>query len=163
MPAGVEETFSQTKTLLFTRGFTCDVSLKEFRDWLATSTAYRDVEIDDVLGRPLLVAHEILEIAEAKRMGLPITKSVILENPELVYEAHLNAFEAEIMLAKSTSDWDHIRGRLKDVRSWAEDPLLPPKLRPRCRMLHATAKETLKGHSGRQARFKRSRAAKVTP
>ena len=87
----------------------------------------------------MLVAHELVELGEVKQMGLPIVKDVIPKNLQRIYEAHLNAFEVEMSLATQMNEWGHIRTRLKDIETWIEDPLLPRKLRPRCKMLYAKA------------------------
>lgn len=100
-------------------------------------TAYPDFSVEDVLGNPFLVAHEIAEIAEVKKMGIRITKDAILDNPVRIYEAHLKAFEVEMRLATEAHDRDHLASRLNDLRNWTNDPLLPPNLRPTCNELYA--------------------------
>lgn len=139
----IGEAFYNAERLLEEHGFLCAVSAEEFKDWFGFTTAYSDIGLDDVLRRPLLAAHEIVEIAEVKRMGIPVTKDVIRRRPDLIYEAHLKAFEVELQLAEGLRDWSHIRGRLLDVQSWLEDPLLPPKARPRCEDLLKRTKELL--------------------
>jgi hypothetical protein len=139
LPSQEKRAFSEAKRLLLNHGFRCEVSLKEFHDWLDVSTVYPDASRDEVLSRPLLVAHELVELGEVKQMGLPIVKDVIPKNLQRIYEAHLNAFEVEMSLATQMNEWGHIRTRLKDIETWIEDPLLPRKLRPRCKMLYAKA------------------------
>lgn len=149
MPIDKEEAFSQARNLLLANGFPCEVSLKDLDDWFNAQTANPDASQDEVFSEPLLVAHEIVEVTEVKRMGLSITKDVILKNPDRVYEAHLSAFEVELELAKDTHNRGHIQARLKDVRSWCEDPFLPSRLKARCRMLQVATEESLKDTVGR--------------
>jgi uncharacterized repeat protein (TIGR04076 family) len=74
------------------------------------------------------VAHEVVEVAELKRMGLDITKGVIVENVDQVYAAHLKAAKVEIELAMAMGDVAHVQERLPAFGSWTEDPLVPPEL-----------------------------------
>jgi len=136
--------FANAMNLLTSHGFSCDVTLEELVNWFDVQTAYPDLSLDQVLRKPLLIVHEIAELAEVKRMGLPIACDTILKNRSRVYEAHLRAFEVELALAKRVHDLAHIRERLREVENWTTDPLLPRRLRPRCRNLHAQAEEALK-------------------
>lgn len=54
------------------------------------------------------MVHEVVEIAELKRMGLEI-KDVIVKNVEQVCEAHLRAIEVEMEIAGVMGDDEHIR------------------------------------------------------
>lgn len=74
LPTNKEKAFSETKNLLLAHGFSCKVSLEEFHDWLSVSTANPDFRLDEVLGRPLLVVHEIVKIAKSNGWGCPSPK-----------------------------------------------------------------------------------------
>lgn len=142
------------KALLRRHGHRCEVSPEELERWFQADTPYPDIGLAEVLQRPLLVVHELVEIDAVKRRGLPLTKSVILQNLELVDEAHLQAAEVELELAAATEDFEHLEDRLKDFRKWCEDPLTTPRLRGKYQELHTRAQRALGdfGKAGRKSR-----------
>jgi hypothetical protein len=144
VPTEVSKAFRYAKVMLRSQRIPFDVSAREFRAWLEADTPWPDMSLDTLLSRPLLVAHELVEIDTVKKMGLRITKSVIVDNPDMVYEAHLKAFEVELLLAKRRRNWSHIGERIEDVQNWIDDPLLPQKLKPKCRALREDAQEALR-------------------
>ena len=75
--------------------------------------------------------HELIEIEEIKKRNIKITHRVILENPKIVYEAHIEALEEELEFALQKDDKQWIKIRLEDLKSYLEDENLPEKLRPK--------------------------------
>ncbi len=43
---------------------------EDLRRWFAAETAYPDLSLEEVLAKPLLVVHELVEISETRRMGI---------------------------------------------------------------------------------------------
>ncbi len=110
--------------LLARHGFAARGTAGELRDWLQTDTPYPNPEPDDLLNSPFLVVHEIVEIDEAKRRGLRITKDVIVRNMETINDAHLAAAQVELRIAAAEGAVAYVESRLADLRGWCEDPLL---------------------------------------
>ena len=110
--------------LLARSGFRERGRADELEAWLQTDTPYPNPDPADLLDSPFLVVHEIVEIAEAKRMGLRITKDVIVRNMEAINDAHLVAAEAELAIAAAEGDVAYVDSRNADLRSWCDDPLL---------------------------------------
>ncbi len=140
----INKAFSHAKVMLKSQGIPFVVSAKEFRMWFEADTPWPDMPLGTLLSRPLLVAHELVEINEIKNMGLRITRNVIVDNPGKVYEAHLKAFEVELLLAKRQGDWFHISQRIRDAQNWIEDPLLPPSLKPKFQAIRKEAQRALR-------------------
>lgn len=139
-----DEALHSAEKMLAEQGIHFEVSADELGIWCTADTPWPDMPLDVLMLRPLLVAHELVEISEIKKMGLKITKSVIIENPARVYEAHLKAFEVELMLARRQGDWRHIGQRILDAQKWMADPLLPTSLKPRCQALIEEAQKSLR-------------------
>ncbi len=88
-----------------------------------------------ILENDYLILHELREIEELKKKGMKITSKVILENPEVIYEAHIKALQEELRIAFQKGDKHWIKSRIKDLRNYLEDPYLPEKLRPQVKEL----------------------------
>jgi hypothetical protein len=133
----------KAKEILESYGYICDVSAEDLVKYFQTDTFYDDLSLDEVLQNQLLVIHEIVEIDEIKRMGLKITKDVIIKNYEKICEAHLKAAEIELEIAKDIGDYEHIKNRLRNIKDWCEDPLEPPQFKNRCEELCIKTKQSL--------------------
>ena len=99
-------------------------SAQELEAWLQTDTPYPNPDPGDLLDSPFLVIHELVEIDEAKRRGLRITKDVIVRNMETINDAHRVAAEVELRIAASERDVAYVESRFADLRSWCDDPVL---------------------------------------
>ena len=130
----VEMAVQQAKELLSRHGYDCPVETRDLRLWFEADTTYdADFGLDKVIGRPLIVVHELVEIDTVKKMGLALTKDVIINNAEKVDDAHLKATEVELEIAASLGDLGHIGDRLDNIRMWMEDPSVTPGNRKRYR------------------------------
>ncbi len=127
----LEEKLREGRELLDSHGHKCDVSPADFDAWFQADTPYPDISMDEVLLNPMLVVHELVEIDEVKRLGLALTKDVIVSNLGLVDRAHLKAAEVEIKIAAALKNVNHLVERIKDVRAWSRDPLTEPEMRRR--------------------------------
>ena len=117
--------------LLERHGFPQRGRAEELEAWLRTDTPYPNPEPGELLDSPFLVVHEIVEIDEARRHGLRITKDVIVRHLEAINDAHLVAAEVELRVAAVEREVAYVEARSLDVRSWCEDPLLTPAQRTR--------------------------------
>ncbi len=117
------------RKVLRDHGRTCRVSAKEFVRWLHTDTAYLNPTVDQVVHNLFFVVHELVEIKEVKRMGLRMTKEVIVKNPLAIAEAHLKAADVEFRIAYAMKDVNHLKMRVEDAKAWCEDPVLTPALK----------------------------------
>lgn len=125
--ARLEAAVAEGNALLARHGFRYRGRAEELEAWLHTDTPYPNPEPADLLESRYLVVHEIVEIAEAKRMGLRITRDVIVRNMEAINDAHLVAAQAELRIAAAEGDLSYVRSRFEDLRHWCEDPLLAPR------------------------------------
>jgi len=112
------------------------VSPKEFYDYMTGETPTGDtITIIDVLGNDFLIIHEIVEISELKKMGIPIHRRTIMMFHPKVYEAHYTATEYELNYALDKKDYDWLKVRINHAKSWLEDDYLPQHLVPRCKAI----------------------------
>ncbi len=119
------------RSLLRRHGYPCDVSMEDFTRWLNTDTPYPNPSFDEVVSNRFYVVHELAEIAEVRRMGLRITKDVILRHMVEVDHAHEKAADAEFAIAHACGAKGHLKMRRRHVRAWAVDPMLSPARRRR--------------------------------
>ena len=129
--AAVFAALRQARKLLRGHGYTCRVTADEFVRWLHTDTPDPNPTFDDIVGNPLFVIHELVEIEVVKRTGLKLTKDVILKNPLPIAAAHLRAAEVEFSVAYETGAYDHLKMRVEHAKAWCKDPVLTPALRKR--------------------------------
>ena len=129
--AAVSAALRQARKVLRGQGYTCHATADEFVRWLHTDTPYPNPTFDEIVENPLFVIHELVEIEAVKRMGLKLTKNVILENPLEIAAAHLEAAEVEFRVAYETGATEHLRMRVDHAKAWCEDPVLTPALRKR--------------------------------
>jgi hypothetical protein len=142
----VKKAVENARRLLQSHGFDCETTAEELVQWFQADTPYdKDMKVDDILETPLIVAHELVEIDNVKRMGLVLTKHVIVENLQKVDDAHMKAAEVELQLAVSLRDTAHIKERLDDIKAWSEDLSVTPENRDGYRKMYA---ETLKALEG---------------
>jgi hypothetical protein len=121
----------RARHLLRKYGYDYRASSAELIAWLEAETPYPNPPHESLVRNPYLVVHEIVEIAEARKAGLTITRNVIVRNMEVVNEAHLIAAAVEFDIAAKDRATDHLRSRYRDLTSWCEDPLLTPGQRER--------------------------------
>ena len=133
------------KQLLRNHGYDCQVTPEDLVQWFEADTPYdQGFGLKEAIAIPLIVVHELVEIENVKRMGLRLTKDVIINNLSKVDDAHLKATEIELQLAKSTKNAEHIRDRLMDINTWIKDPSVTPENKESYRKLHARYARTLK-------------------
>lgn len=153
-----ETAVAEARALLARHGYAYRGDSDALMAWLQTDTPYPNPSPAELLETPLLVVHELVEIAEVQGMGLRITRDVIVKNLEKINDAHLRAAEVEIAIAMDEGRTDYVRSRVPDVAGWCEDPLLTPSqkreyeafraridgwLRPRVTGTHGAATEKL--------------------
>ena len=147
----VRAAVDDAKRILGSCGVDVDVTADQLWDWFQTELPIPDIELGDVVLNPLLVVHELVEIDEVLKMGLTITKDVIIRNPEKVDDAHVKAARIEIMVAKAIGAADHLRMRISDIEKWCEDKSLTERRRAEYRELLVQTKECIDhlAHSGK--------------
>lgn len=132
----LERAVQQARDALADTGYLANAELGELHAYFEAETIQDDViTMDEVFRNPFLLMHELVEITEIKRQGLELRRDVIVENSEIVYDSHMKAAEIELRLAEKAGNREHLRRRLKDVRNWCEDPLLPLPWKHRCEEL----------------------------
>ena len=122
---------SETVEILKKLGYTCeDVSPREFYDYVTGETPTGDtITLEDILQNEYLMVHEIVEISELKKKGIPITKQTIMDlYPRTTYEVHLTATEYELTHALSKKDYAWIKLRMAHAKNWLRDKNLPQEL-----------------------------------
>lgn len=134
----------EARDILRRHGCDHDISAEDLLAYAEADTIYPSaISWDEILKDRLIVVHEVVEIAELKRMGLEITRNVIVRNLEEIYEAHLKAAKVEMAIALELGDLGHVRGRLKAVQDWIGDPLMPSRLQAEYDDLHAKLQRVL--------------------
>jgi hypothetical protein len=131
--AEVERAVLEAKRVLAEHGHECSTTADELILWFSADTPFEDTTLDGVLGRPLIVIHELVEIHHVKRRGLGLTQDVIVKNLEQVDEAHYEAAEVELDIALRLGEMSHVAGRLKDVEQWSIDPTVVPAMKAKYR------------------------------
>ena len=117
-------------------GFECRVSSEEFSAYLEASTYEPEAtHLEEVLGNRYLLIHELVEITLLKKKGYVIDKDVVRRAYPYTYEAHLEAMDVELRVALREGDKAWVERRVRDLRSYLEDPFLPSNLMGRVKRL----------------------------
>ena len=122
--ARFETAVAAANALLARHGYRERGTAAELEAWLRTDTPYPNPDPADLLDAPFLVVHEVVEIAEVQRRGLPITQDVIVRNLETVNDAHWTASEAEFRIAAAEDQVEYVASRFADLEGWCDDPVL---------------------------------------
>lgn len=139
----VELAVEEAKEMLRGSGIDLDVTADQLWNWFETDLPMPDISLGEVLINPLLVVHELVEIDEVLKMGLAITKDVIIRNPEKVDDAHLVAAKIELLVARNVGASAHIKERITHIEKWALDKALSESRKAEYRRLLADAKDAL--------------------
>ena len=108
------------------QGIYCNAEPDEFITYL-TATSYETDSFTtrDILDNKYLLIHELIEITILKSKGYSIDKEVFKKAFPDSYEAHLDAIDLELYIASKNGDFDWIKKRINDLRTYLDDPLLP--------------------------------------
>lgn len=132
------------RQLLRDHDYNCTATAKDLRLWFEADTPYdENFGLDEVLKNQLIVVHELVEIETVKKMGLALTKDVIVKNLEKVDDAHMIATEVELRIAASIKDVRHLRDRLENIRMWSEDDTVTPENKKKYRRMHLETSRVL--------------------
>jgi hypothetical protein len=105
------------------------ISPREFFDYMTGETPTGDtITIVDVLDNEFLMIHEVTEISELKKMGVPINKQTVMNTYPSTVEAHYTATEYELEYALGKKDYQWLKTRIKHAESWLEEPNMPHHL-----------------------------------
>jgi hypothetical protein len=137
----VRTAVDNAKLILSNCGVDVDVTADQLWDWFDTELPIPDIELGDVILDPLLVVHELVEIDEVLKMGLVITKDIVIRNPKKIDDAHLKATRVELMVAKSVGATEHLKDRILDIEKWCQDKTLTESRRAEYRDLLDQAKK----------------------
>ncbi len=146
----VEAAVGKAKELMVEAGLDSDVTYDDLVDWFESEVPVPDVEIGDIILEPLLVVHELVEIREIMKMGLDLSRESLSKNRERVWEAHLKAIATEMLVARRTHAFDHMRSRLGDIERCYTDSRIPAKLRADYGKLFEVTKEVVSDLQRRQ-------------
>lgn len=135
----IREAVDHAKALLEKQGRVCRTSVADLKAWFNADTPFEDSCLDDIIGNPYLVIHELVEVDEVLEMGLKIGKNTIVDNIQKVDEAHLKATTVELLTAFINGDGAHISSRLPDIQRWIDDPTVTTRQKKKYRRLHASA------------------------
>lgn len=124
------------------------ISPKEFYEYMTGETPTGDtITILDVLDNEYLMIHEVVEISELKKLGIPIDKQTVMNSHPNVYENHYKATEYELDYALSKGNHEWLKIRMAHVKSWLEDPNMPQHLIQRCEAIIKKYSEALESSS----------------
>jgi len=121
------------------------ISPREFYNYMTGETPTGDtITIVDVLNNEFLMIHEVVEMSELKNMGIPISKrTVMMLQPQMMYETHYTATEYEFDYALHNRDYDWLKVRINNAKSWLEDDHMPQHLVPQYKALIEKFSEVL--------------------
>lgn len=141
----MRDAVENARKLLQNHGYDCLTTADDLVLWFEADTPYdQGFGLKEAIAIPLIVVHELVEVENVKKMGLRLTKGVIINNMGKVDNAHLKATEIELDIAESTGNVEHIRDRLKDISVWIKDPSVTPKNKARYRNLRERYVRTVK-------------------
>ncbi|OGD45564.1 hypothetical protein A3K69_08390 [Candidatus Bathyarchaeota archaeon RBG_16_57_9] len=91
-----------------------ECSADEFYGYISRDAHHgKAVTIRDIIGNEYLMFHEVVEVSELKRLGVPVGEDTHSKGPrEKVYEAHLSAMEFELEYALLLEDYYWLKHRL---------------------------------------------------
>ncbi|RLG84660.1 MAG: hypothetical protein DRO40_00505 [Thermoprotei archaeon] len=108
------------------QGINCNADPNEFITYLTAASYEADsFTIKDILDNKYLLIHELIEITILKNKGYSINKEIFKKAFPDSYEAHLDAIDLELHVAFKNEDFDWVRRRINDLRTYLNDPLLP--------------------------------------
>jgi hypothetical protein len=139
----VQAAVDEAKQLMLECGIDSDVTTDDLIQWFETEVPIPDISLGEVILDPLLVVHELVEIDEILKMGLELTKDVIIKNPEKVDDAHLKAAAIEVMIANRIGAVKHLRKRIEDMEKWCVEKTLSDSRRAEYRRLMMVTKDLL--------------------
>jgi hypothetical protein len=119
-------------------GYDCeDVSPREFYSYMTGETVSGDrITLEEVLRSDFLTLHEVIEISELKKKGIPINEVTTVNCPlKTTYEAHMTAVEYEIKYALKREDLAYVKLRLMHMREWLKDENIPKELTPKLKSM----------------------------
>lgn len=110
---------------------------REFYDYMTGEPPTGDtITIADVLDNEFLMIHEVVEISELKKRGVPINKqTVTVTFPNSSYDTHYTATECELDYALSKKNYTWVKTRLAQAKDWLQDENLPHFLTPQYKAL----------------------------
>ncbi len=146
----------EARGLLRKQRYSPRASTEDFVRWLHTDTPYPNPSFDEIVAKPYYVVHELVEVEEAKRMSLRLTKDVIVKHMKRVNDAHLVASRAEFIAALRAGDRKHLTMRYRDLEAWCRDPLLTPLQKRRYEAFRRWARKQIR-NAGPQARRRANR------
>jgi hypothetical protein len=139
----VEKAVENAKEMLSECGIDLEVTADQLWEYFETDLPVPDIELGDVIVNPFLVVHELVEIDEIVRMGLAITKDVVMKHPDEIDRAHLKAARVELMVAKACAAEEHTRALVGAIERWCVDEAVTQSRREEYRKLLSEAREAL--------------------
>jgi hypothetical protein len=121
----------------------CSVGPEDLKRWFQTESVYPDLKLEDVLKEPLYVIHELVEISEFRKTGIPVTNDVFTRYPEEAEQAHYVAATVEMAVALSVKNYQHIEKRLEHIKGWTTDEKTHPKYKPLYAELYKKTKKAI--------------------
>jgi hypothetical protein len=136
----IEYRLEQTNELLGELEYdVTECSADEFYGYISRDTHHgKAVTVRDIIGNEYLMFHEVVEVSELKRLGVPVGEDTHTKGPrEKVYEAHLNAMEFELEYALLLEDYYWLKHRLAyHEATTLKDKNLSGELKERTQEIH---------------------------
>jgi hypothetical protein len=159
----IQAAVDNAKELMEKCGLDVAATADDLIDWFDTELPFPDISLGEVVVNPLLVVHELVEIDEMLKMGVALTKDVIMKNPKEVDAAHLKAAKVEMNIAHSIGAAEHIRDRIKDMECWCVDKALAKSQKADYRRLLEATKGCLSELEHRQPGERTAHGTKPRP
>ena len=151
----IEAAICRAKELMTDAGIDSDVTYDDLVEWFESEVPVPDIEIGDVVLDPLLLVHELVEINEILKMGLKLSQGTLSKNKDKIWAAHLKAIATEMLVARRTRAFEHMRSRLGDIERCCLDSAVPANLKAGYRevltVTTAVVSDLEKRHASRSA------------
>ncbi len=116
----IERAIRRASAILRQRGYTSGATAADLQAWFEAPTVFPDtIGLDEVLRDNLLLIRELVEITEAKRLGVGITEDVFFRHHAEIERCHRRAMKVELALARESGDFEHL--------GWRQGRRPPPK------------------------------------
>jgi len=102
----IKEKIKEAELILTQRGYQYKrLEPREFFNYMTGENPSGDtIILRDVLDNRYLLVHELVEMSELKKRGIPVGKETVMSFHPEVYEMHMEAFEFELDLAVEEVD-----------------------------------------------------------
>lgn len=109
--------------------------MKELAIWLTAPTIYPEEPIKGQVEEDAILLHEIIELCEAKKLGVRPSHDVFIQYKREVEIAHFMSLKIELPIAVRMRWRNFLKFYINNMKVYLEDPDTPLDLKERYRRL----------------------------